>query len=213
MLFAALPDALAATRVALVVVPWEHSALRAKLYLQGAPSAVDGASAARPALSEAAQAWAVTKDSESAAVLRAFSERYSGTVYAELARARLNEIESEARQRPPSPQRESVAKQRFDGLWRGTWEGSHCARTGGEWAIFVDGTAARHQSGAVGSVSASGDLAIDVPSKLNPSLKLRFKIKLSGDAGKGTFQAIGHPCKGTAVLNRSPHTTAAGSPK
>ncbi len=47
---------------------------------------------ARPPLSEVAQAWAVTKDTTSSAVLRAFIARFKGTVYADLAAARLKEL-------------------------------------------------------------------------------------------------------------------------
>ena len=44
------------------------------------------------ALSEAAQAWAMTKDTSSVAVLEAFSRQFSNTVYAALARARVDEL-------------------------------------------------------------------------------------------------------------------------
>ena len=44
------------------------------------------------AVSEAAIAWGVTKDSNSPAVLEAFIKQFDGTVYATLARARLDEL-------------------------------------------------------------------------------------------------------------------------
>lgn len=68
-------------------VPWEHSALRGRFYF--------GATVAGPIstrLSEAAEAWDRTKDSQSVAVLEAFIERYQGTFYVELARAHIRTL-------------------------------------------------------------------------------------------------------------------------
>jgi hypothetical protein len=73
-------------------VPWEHSALRARFYTHEATQGDAEASGARPQVSEAAQTWAVTKDTTSESVLNAFVAKYDGTVFAELARARLKEI-------------------------------------------------------------------------------------------------------------------------
>ena len=47
-------------------------------------------------IDEATEAWAVTKDSTSQAVLAAFIRRYDGTYYADLARARLQELKAKA---------------------------------------------------------------------------------------------------------------------
>ena len=48
----------------------------------------------RPEADPAAEVWAVTKDTESPEVLKTFIARFKGTVYAELAGARLKEIEA-----------------------------------------------------------------------------------------------------------------------
>jgi uncharacterized caspase-like protein len=53
-------------------------------------------------LSEAAQAWAATKDSTSEVVLTAFISRYDGSYYADLARARLQDLKAKM---PPTDQR------------------------------------------------------------------------------------------------------------
>ncbi len=47
-------------------------------------------------LGPVAQAWAATKDTTSAEVLRVFIERFKGSVYADLAAARLHEIDKQA---------------------------------------------------------------------------------------------------------------------
>ncbi|MEZ5842875.1 MAG: SUMF1/EgtB/PvdO family nonheme iron enzyme [Hyphomicrobiaceae bacterium] len=51
--------------------------------------------APQPPLGEAAQAWAVTKDTASEAVLEAFARRYPKTVFADLARARIAELKAQ----------------------------------------------------------------------------------------------------------------------
>ena len=53
-----------------------------------------------PALSEAAQAWAATKDTTSQAVLEDFIRQFGNTVYGSLAKARLEELKSTAQSRP-----------------------------------------------------------------------------------------------------------------
>ena len=50
-------------------------------------------------LSDAAEAWAVTKDTSSVAVLETFATRYDGTFFAELARVRIEELK---RQQTPA---------------------------------------------------------------------------------------------------------------
>jgi hypothetical protein len=55
--------------------------------------------------SEAAQAWSAAKDTTSTAVLESFISRYSETFYADLARARLEEL----RQAKKPPQADSTA--------------------------------------------------------------------------------------------------------
>jgi len=67
----------------------------------GASAAASGADQApRSGLDEPAQVWAATRDTESIAVIEAFIARYDGTVYADLARARLEELEAVRSGRP-----------------------------------------------------------------------------------------------------------------
>ena len=70
----------------------------AVLFQSAAPAAAALARRRRrdPArLSEAAEAWAATKDTTSIAVLEAFIARYKDTFYAELARARIEEVKKQ----------------------------------------------------------------------------------------------------------------------
>jgi uncharacterized caspase-like protein len=92
-------------------VPWDNSSLRGDVYLAGLPTASDSARAqpqpppAPQQASEAERVWAVTKDTTSLAVLETFIGRFSGTIYADMARARLEEIKrSQAAAAPPRAQ-------------------------------------------------------------------------------------------------------------
>jgi formylglycine-generating enzyme required for sulfatase activity len=82
-------DVMSATKDA--QVPWEHSALRGRLYFNPGASA-DPAGAAKGASNEAAEAWAAAERSPSIAALEAYVARYKDTYYAELARARIEDL-------------------------------------------------------------------------------------------------------------------------
>jgi uncharacterized caspase-like protein len=77
-------------------VPWEHSALTRRFYFSagGQPAAFPLVAQLR--LTEAANLWSAIKDTSSLAVVDAFAARYSETVFAELARARAQQLRSEA---------------------------------------------------------------------------------------------------------------------
>jgi hypothetical protein len=92
-------------------VPWEHSALTGRFYFH--PTAAQSAppAAAPPARqSEAAEAWAATKDSTNIAVLQAFIARYNDTFFAELARGRVEELKQQVAIATPAPAPPSPVK-------------------------------------------------------------------------------------------------------
>lgn len=70
-------------------VPWEHSALTRRFYFNS-PTQTLGT---HVRLSEAAEAWSATKDTRNIAVLGAFVARYRDTFFADLARARMEELQ------------------------------------------------------------------------------------------------------------------------
>jgi formylglycine-generating enzyme required for sulfatase activity len=72
-------------------VPWEHSALTKRVYFNPAPQTVAPPPAAARS-SDAAEAWAAAKDTNSVDVLEDFIRRYKDTFYAGLARARIDEL-------------------------------------------------------------------------------------------------------------------------
>ncbi len=88
-------------------VPWEHSALTGRFFFKAGPPAAAPATTApqpQPQLqpqaerqlqsSEAERAWRLAKDTTSISVLEAFIARYGDSFYAELARARIEELKN-----------------------------------------------------------------------------------------------------------------------
>ena len=81
-------------------VPWEHSALTGRVYFNRAAQASTPDPAQRRP-SEAAEAWSAVKDTSSISVLGVFADRYGDTFFAELARARIEELKAQGSAPPP----------------------------------------------------------------------------------------------------------------
>ena len=75
-------------------VPWENSALTSRFYFNPATQGTIAVAGTQLGSSEAAEAWSATKDTTSSAVLGAFIMRYPDTFFAELARARIEELKA-----------------------------------------------------------------------------------------------------------------------
>jgi uncharacterized caspase-like protein len=85
-------------------VPWEHSALTGRFYFNLAAQVTESIKKMQPApLNEAAESWAAAKDTTSIPVLEAFVARYSNMFYADLARARIDELEKQRAAMAASP--------------------------------------------------------------------------------------------------------------
>jgi formylglycine-generating enzyme required for sulfatase activity len=88
-------------------VPWEHSALTGRFYFSRTVAS-DPVKVGPGRQSEAAEAWAAVKDSTNVAVLAAYIARYKETFYAELARARINDLKAQvAAKTEPTPKAKS----------------------------------------------------------------------------------------------------------
>src|SRR5882672_2200788 len=90
--------------------PWVSSSPIDGNFYFVSPAAGSGSppvSNAPSSTNEAAQAWAATKDATNPAVLEAFVQHYGATFYADLARARLDELKSGAAK--PSPYAVAIA--------------------------------------------------------------------------------------------------------
>jgi hypothetical protein len=77
-------------------VPWEHSALTRQFYFNTAAQMPGRPPGPRLRLNEAAEAWSAAKDTGSIAVLDAYVARYGDEFFAELARARIEELRQRA---------------------------------------------------------------------------------------------------------------------
>lgn len=78
-------------------VPWEHSALTGRFFFNPAAQPPAQVAATPFRSSEAAEAWSATRDTANIGVLDAFVARYRDTFYAELARARIEELRTPAK--------------------------------------------------------------------------------------------------------------------
>jgi peptidoglycan/xylan/chitin deacetylase (PgdA/CDA1 family) len=82
--------------------PWMSASTLPEVYFAGQPSAAAPAAAAK--MSEAAEAWDRVKDTSNTALLEAFVTRYKETFYADLARARVEELRKQLASVPaPAP--------------------------------------------------------------------------------------------------------------
>jgi formylglycine-generating enzyme required for sulfatase activity len=91
-------------------VPWTEDGIqrRQRVLFGGEAKAAPSSQATPPTiarLSEAGEAWGATKDSPNTAVLEAFIVRYKDTFYAELARARIDDLKKQ-QVASPAPKRE-----------------------------------------------------------------------------------------------------------
>ena len=84
-------------------VPWEHSALTGRFYFNPSAQTAAPPQVAPARLSEAAEAWGAAERATSVVALEAFITRYKDTFYAELARARIEELKKVAVAAPPTP--------------------------------------------------------------------------------------------------------------
>jgi len=83
-------------------VPWEHTALTARFYFNPAADRSTSTAEGHLRSREAFEAWSVTKDTTNIALLETFVVRFRDTFYAELARARIEELRQATMLLPPS---------------------------------------------------------------------------------------------------------------
>jgi hypothetical protein len=107
-------------------VPWEHSALRGRLYFNQAASTSEPGKGLPTRLSEAAEAWRAAERTTSVPALEAFVSRYEETYFAVLARARIEELgKQKLATTKPEPVEEtgSTSKSRLTMLQQGEERG------------------------------------------------------------------------------------------
>ena len=202
-------------------VPWEHSALTGRFYFNPSAQMASPPAVAPARLSEAAEAWDRTKDTADPAVLDAFNARYKDTFYADLARARIEELskgkaELKRREQEQKKQQEAAAppavkpptsdppRSLFDGMWTIHRVGPGCPNPDTTFSIMIDNSVANGRQGGgpiKGSVSEAGVLSFSHPRSGNPRQTVDYSGKLLGEAGKGSFKSVGS-CHGAFTAKR-----------
>lgn len=94
-------------------VPWEHSSLRGRFYVDPTRQTSGTAKVEPKRLDEAAEAWDRAKEATNVAVLEAFLARFKETFYAHLARARIEELKKPVTEAALT----SIQTTAFDGKW------------------------------------------------------------------------------------------------
>jgi caspase domain-containing protein len=150
----------------------------------------------------AERAWSAIRDTSSIGMLEAFITRYKGTFYAELAQARLRELQTKPiSTQPDLGSRRSLAEDHpFDGRWEARMTGGDAcpAKTGRYNFAIVNNVVERWGS----SVNASGEVTFVTPSILDRNVRLQHVLRLVGHSGTGRYRAIGHKCIGTELVRR-----------
>ena len=175
-----------------------------------------------PPLDPAAQAWAVTRDTTSQAVLKDFIRQFGKTVYGSMARARLEELKktqvaaipppAHAMPSPPpaamapplaSPNipRDNLGP--YDGIWQVTaTNNSFCDRKMFIRTLEIQNNLILGVRGRnPGQVDGEGKFRYEANSRKAGHFK-RVSGKLAGASGKGAFYTVRGRCAGTVVLRR-----------
>jgi uncharacterized caspase-like protein len=123
-------------------VPWEHSSLTGRFYFDTAPQRANAApstAATAPPRDEAAEAWAAARESMSPAVLEAFIKRFGNSFYAELARERLQGLQSKQAATTPPPPEPSRPDERANSPQPGSLPSEPWTLTGNNSLDLLDG--------------------------------------------------------------------------
>jgi hypothetical protein len=175
-----------------------------------------------PPLDPAAQAWAVTRETKSQAVLEDFIRQFGKTVYGSMARARLKELKktqvaaipppAHAMPSPPSAAMAPPAVGAllgaggaagpFDGIWEVTATNNRFC----DLRTFVRTLEIKNNLILVhgrnpGQVGGDGTFRYEDHATKRRNFK-RVSGKLTGASGSGSFHTVGGRCAGTVVLKR-----------
>src|SRR5262249_33631149 len=140
--------------------------------------------------------------------------RFDGTIYADFARARLEELKKgqQAAVAPPvvpAPPADTTPKPAvgvFDGNWVITRRGTRCGGPTQAIEITIKNGVARGHAGAgrlSGAVAGDGAIRFSHPPSLGPATSMDYSGVLGGNSGRGSFAARGGPCTGTFIAKRS----------
>ena len=182
--------------------PWESNGLSRRVYLTDQPNLPDSVGSR---LSEAAEAWDRTRDTKDLGVLEAFAQRYKDTLYAALARSRIEALQKQVAVWVPP--RGEPGRRSIDGRWR--WnqvgEATGCSpRFPTSHGFFlIEGFTIKWNDGkAVGEVKSDGTFSLSVPNSHFPGQTIVIAGTLNDDKGTGTFTS-GPTCFRNLTFRRS----------
>jgi uncharacterized caspase-like protein len=199
-------------------VPWEHSALTGRFYFNPLAQTAAPPQVAPARLSEAAEAWGAAERTTSVAALEAFITRYKDTFYAELARARAEELKARAAQPSAKDQTDSSEAATklaalptqpgpFDGTWTIMWKlvgEKHCKAQGGSYTFQIRNgvIAGQLKAGPVsGTVSPSG-VGQWTSRSLIDGGTVRTQGQFRDNTASGTYSRVDGECTGTFTAVR-----------
>lgn len=178
--------------------PWTHDGLIGeRVVFKAANKTLPTVTAApsQPRLSEAAEAWSATKDTQNIAALETFVRRFGDTFFGDLAKARIADLNRLAPMLPLSPKT-------FDGTWSFTAQsGPGCVTPAWNSSIFIHGSQITTSAKQPGKLSLDGSFLFYYPASFNRDYLGTFVGKLAGQSGKGTFK-YGNRCSGTISLKQ-----------
>jgi hypothetical protein len=211
-------------------VPWEHSALTAKVYF--VPPQLTGSAADQQI---ELTFWGSVKDSTDPAVLGTYLERYPKGQFVPIARALIEHFERQAKieqanregdqthrlEKPkggaqviaapgtvaaagvPSTIEKSpeLPSGQFDGTWHVEWLNNNKCTTKIQSATWTVTKGELTTGVGRGTVTDGGQLRLTYPCRLHPDRTCRIQARLSGGRGAGTF-AGADGCGGRVMLTR-----------
>ena len=128
---------------------------------------------------------------------RAIGHRWARVAFQDAAAPDQRRTTGQGKSTLPAP---SAKGHSFDGVWLGTFTAVEgCALQSGTAAFHIRESTFQHNQA---SVTPQGEVAFIAPARMNPDIKVSHKFKLAGNAGTGSYEAIGRPCKGKWVLKR-----------
>ncbi len=176
-----------------------------------------------PPLDPAAQAWAVTRETKSQAVLEDYIRQFGNTVYASMARARLEELKKSqvAAIPPPAPAAPpppsvamtppaggaapmghvptSDAGTAFDGIWEFEASGGqYCRIKSLKFARrILEGVITAPNGRKIGVISKDGSFHFANPALVNKNFTVASQGRIKGETGEGIYIGIGTRCRGS----------------
>jgi uncharacterized caspase-like protein len=176
-------------------VPWIEDGIRLRDRIQF------GGKRRPMALNEATAAWNLAKDTTDVALLENFVAQYQNSSYADLARARIEDLKKKQASVAVLPKIESSPTRPFDGYWIVKAEAvSGCDQQTWQNRVAIQDFAILFAEKKRGQVKKDGSFTYTRSNRNYPDLLVTMTGKLSEKTGIGTY--VTGQCKGTLTVIR-----------